>query len=145
MEAGGGCCAQKLGRGMVSECPSQGTPCDVEGMQQFGATQSSHRSRSVITRFRCGNHGSIHTQARAQLQQMHEEQLSPSWSKPYEGWLKINMDAGFFENQGNITTAWRQANMAAHSLARAAISWDSHHYVEDIPLCIELLLMNEMH
>ncbi|MCI55685.1 polynucleotidyl transferase ribonuclease H fold, partial [Trifolium medium] len=43
--------------------------------------------------------------ARAQFQQMHEEQHSPSWSKPYEGWLKINMDADFFENQGITTTA----------------------------------------
>ncbi|GAU46827.1 hypothetical protein TSUD_100450 [Trifolium subterraneum] len=38
----------------------------------------------------------------------------------------------------------RQANSVAHTLARAANSWDSFHRFENIPLCIEHLLVNEM-
>jgi ribonuclease HI len=38
----------------------------------------------------------------------------------------------------------RQANMVAHSLARAAISWSSHCTFETLPLCISTLLINEM-
>jgi ribonuclease HI len=171
-----------------------------------------------------------------QAQQPRTVQHVASWTKPRDGWLKVNVDAGFFKHQGITTTAcctrnsdgeflcaqtnqyssnmsilegegmalldavklatlkgWnyvifesdsqtlvnainsrngrvsvfgsiidniknnlfllsnfevkfvrRQANMAAHSLARAAISWTSHHYVDVIPLCIEPLLMNDM-
>ncbi|PNX95459.1 replication protein A 70 kDa DNA-binding subunit [Trifolium pratense] len=39
----------------------------------------------------------------------------------------------------------RQANMVAHTLARATISWASFYRYEIIPLCIERLLVNEMH
>jgi ribonuclease HI len=38
----------------------------------------------------------------------------------------------------------RQANMAAHSLARAAISWASRCHFETLPICISDLLINEM-
>ncbi|PNX86529.1 replication protein A 70 kDa DNA-binding subunit, partial [Trifolium pratense] len=38
----------------------------------------------------------------------------------------------------------RQANMVAHTLARAAISWPSHCIFEFIPPCIEHLLYNEL-
>jgi ribonuclease HI len=38
----------------------------------------------------------------------------------------------------------RQANMVAHSLARAAISWSSRCTFETLPLCISTLLINEM-
>ncbi|GAU48916.1 hypothetical protein TSUD_301710 [Trifolium subterraneum] len=36
----------------------------------------------------------------------------------------------------------RQANMVAHKLARAAISWASRYYLEMIPICIEIILIN---
>jgi ribonuclease HI len=38
----------------------------------------------------------------------------------------------------------RQANMVAHSLARAAISWASRCIFETLPTCISSLLINEM-
>ncbi|GAU48314.1 hypothetical protein TSUD_405310 [Trifolium subterraneum] len=38
----------------------------------------------------------------------------------------------------------RQANSVAHALARAANSWSSFHRFENIPLCIEHLVINEM-
>ncbi|MCH81027.1 cytochrome P450, partial [Trifolium medium] len=38
----------------------------------------------------------------------------------------------------------RQANMVAHTLARAAISWPSRCTFETLPLCITPLLNNEM-
>ncbi|GAU24827.1 hypothetical protein TSUD_157400 [Trifolium subterraneum] len=38
----------------------------------------------------------------------------------------------------------RQANSVAHTLARAANSWTSFHRFENIPLCIEHLIINEM-
>jgi ribonuclease HI len=38
----------------------------------------------------------------------------------------------------------RQANMVAHSLARAAISWSSRCSFETLPTCISELLINEM-
>jgi ribonuclease HI len=38
----------------------------------------------------------------------------------------------------------RQANMVAHSLARAGISWASHRFIDVIPPCIEPLVINEM-
>jgi ribonuclease HI len=38
----------------------------------------------------------------------------------------------------------RQANMVAHSLARAAISWSSRCSFETLPICISELLINEM-
>jgi hypothetical protein len=33
--------------------------------------------------------------------------------------------------------------MVAHSLARAAVSWASHHVLDMIPPCIDSLLINE--
>jgi ribonuclease HI len=38
----------------------------------------------------------------------------------------------------------RQANMVAHSLARAAVLWSSRYVIESLPLCITTLLNNEM-
>ncbi|GAU21899.1 hypothetical protein TSUD_33960 [Trifolium subterraneum] len=38
----------------------------------------------------------------------------------------------------------RQENSVAHTLARAANSWSSFHRFENIPLCIEHLVVNEM-
>ncbi|GAU35307.1 hypothetical protein TSUD_389320 [Trifolium subterraneum] len=38
----------------------------------------------------------------------------------------------------------RQANSVAHTLAMAANSWSSFHRFENIPLCIEHLVVNEM-
>ncbi|GAU26046.1 hypothetical protein TSUD_225070 [Trifolium subterraneum] len=38
----------------------------------------------------------------------------------------------------------RQTNSVAHTLARATNSWASFHRFENIPLCIEQLLVNEM-
>ncbi|GAU26279.1 hypothetical protein TSUD_224710 [Trifolium subterraneum] len=38
----------------------------------------------------------------------------------------------------------RQANMAAHTLARAAISWSSRTFFNYVPHCIELFINNEM-
>jgi hypothetical protein len=38
----------------------------------------------------------------------------------------------------------RQANMVAHTLARAAISWSSRRTFETLPICITPLLLNEM-
>ncbi|GAU50366.1 hypothetical protein TSUD_284640 [Trifolium subterraneum] len=38
----------------------------------------------------------------------------------------------------------RQANSVAHTLARAANSWSNFHRFENIPLCIEHLVVNEM-
>jgi ribonuclease HI len=37
----------------------------------------------------------------------------------------------------------RQANMAAHSLSRAAISWSCHRFFEYVPPCIATLIFNE--
>jgi hypothetical protein len=39
----------------------------------------------------------------------------------------------------------RQANMVAHMLARAAISWPRRYIANTLPACIESLLNNEMH
>jgi ribonuclease HI len=38
----------------------------------------------------------------------------------------------------------RQANMAAHSLARAACSWSSRMFFNIVPRCIEPIIINEM-
>jgi ribonuclease HI len=38
----------------------------------------------------------------------------------------------------------RQANMAAHTLARAACSWPSRMFFTSIPRCIESFIINEM-
>ena len=38
----------------------------------------------------------------------------------------------------------RQANMAAHSLAKVANSWSRHNRLNYIPLCIEQIISNEM-
>jgi ribonuclease HI len=38
----------------------------------------------------------------------------------------------------------RQANMAAHNLTRAVISWSSRTFFNSIPRCIEHIIMNEM-
>jgi len=38
----------------------------------------------------------------------------------------------------------RQTNMVAHSLARAAISYDSLQYFDFLPFCINDLVINEM-
>ncbi|KAK2448506.1 hypothetical protein QL285_007764 [Trifolium repens] len=38
----------------------------------------------------------------------------------------------------------RQANMVAHKLARAAISWSRRYIVNTLPVCIATLLNNEM-
>ncbi|GAU41854.1 hypothetical protein TSUD_366010 [Trifolium subterraneum] len=38
----------------------------------------------------------------------------------------------------------RQANLIAHTLARAANSWASFHRFENIPFCIDRLIFNEM-
>ncbi|GAU50209.1 hypothetical protein TSUD_408920 [Trifolium subterraneum] len=38
----------------------------------------------------------------------------------------------------------RQANSVAHTLARAANSWTNFHRFENIPFCIEHLIVNEM-
>ncbi|GAU30606.1 hypothetical protein TSUD_62260 [Trifolium subterraneum] len=38
----------------------------------------------------------------------------------------------------------RQANLVAHTLARAANSWATFHRFENIPFCIERLVFNEM-
>jgi hypothetical protein len=38
----------------------------------------------------------------------------------------------------------RQANMVAHTLARAAISWSRRCTFEMVPICITHLLNNEM-
>jgi hypothetical protein len=37
-----------------------------------------------------------------------------------------------------------QASMAAHSIARAACSWPSHHVFEICPPCIESFLINDI-
>jgi hypothetical protein len=37
----------------------------------------------------------------------------------------------------------RQANMVAHTIARAAISWPSRYIFESLPHCISSLLLNE--
>ncbi|GAU38029.1 hypothetical protein TSUD_395890 [Trifolium subterraneum] len=47
----------------------------------------------------------------------------------------LNFEVKFFR---------RQANSVAHTLARAASSWSSFHRFENIPLCIEHLVVNEM-
>ncbi|GAU30401.1 hypothetical protein TSUD_364470 [Trifolium subterraneum] len=39
----------------------------------------------------------------------------------------------------------RQANLVAHTLAKAANSWASFHRFENIPFCIERLVFNEIH
>jgi hypothetical protein len=38
----------------------------------------------------------------------------------------------------------RQANMVAHTLARAAIAWSRRCTFESLPPCISTLLINEM-
>jgi hypothetical protein len=38
----------------------------------------------------------------------------------------------------------RQANIVAHSLARAAISWPRRYLFDSLPLCIATYLHNEM-
>jgi ribonuclease HI len=38
----------------------------------------------------------------------------------------------------------RQANMVAHTLARAAISWASHRFIMYVPPCIASMINNEM-
>lgn len=43
-----------------------------------------------------------------------------------------------------VTFIRRQANMVAHSLARAANSWTSHHVLEFSPFCIESFFINDM-
>ncbi|CAJ2644603.1 unnamed protein product [Trifolium pratense] len=49
-----------------------------------------------------------------------------------------------FNSNFKVKFAKRQANMVAHKLARAAISWASRYYLERIPTCIETILINEM-
>jgi ribonuclease HI len=49
-----------------------------------------------------------------------------------------------FHNNFVVKFIKRQANMVAHSLARAAISWSSRCSFETLPICISELLINEM-
>lgn len=44
----------------------------------------------------------------------------------------------------DIKFARRQANMVAHTLARAAYSWSSHHVFEICPPCTKPLLTNDI-
>ncbi|XP_045831371.1 uncharacterized protein LOC123922718 [Trifolium pratense] len=44
-------------------------------------------------------------QIRRKTQKTRTVQHSAIWEKPHDGWLKINVDAGFFEHQGATTTA----------------------------------------
>ncbi|GAU29062.1 hypothetical protein TSUD_278180, partial [Trifolium subterraneum] len=43
-----------------------------------------------------------------------------------------------------VKFVWRQANLVAHTLARAANSWASFHRFENIPFCIKHLVFNEL-
>jgi hypothetical protein len=47
-------------------------------------------------------------------------------------------------NDFEVKSIRRQANMVAHTLARAAVSWPSRHTFNLIPPCIESLIYNEM-
>ncbi|XP_045802481.1 uncharacterized protein LOC123896083 [Trifolium pratense] len=46
-------------------------------------------------------------------------------------------------NNFEVKFVRRQVNMVAHSLARAAISWASHHVLDMSPPCIDSMLINE--
>ncbi|GAU34839.1 hypothetical protein TSUD_259190 [Trifolium subterraneum] len=47
-------------------------------------------------------------------------------------------------NDFKVKSIRRQANMVAHTLARAAVSWPSRCTFDLLPTCIELLIDNEM-
>jgi len=48
----------------------------------------------------------------------------------------------WFENS-KVEFSRRQANVAAHTLAREAISLASPHVFDDVPFCISTLIFNE--
>jgi len=52
----------------------------------------------------------------------------------YQLSLHFNFDVKFVR---------RQANMVAHTLARASCSWVSHHIFDSYPSCIEHWLIND--
>jgi ribonuclease HI len=49
-----------------------------------------------------------------------------------------------FHSNFEVKFTKRQANMAAHSLARAACSWSSRMFFNIVPRCIEPIIINEM-
>jgi ribonuclease HI len=66
------------------------------------------------------------------------------------GYSEVNLLVGHISNlllsNANFSVKFikRQANMVAHTLARAAISWPSRCSFETLPICITQLLLNEM-
>jgi ribonuclease HI len=60
--------------------------------------------------------------------------------------LLVSNISNYLSNGQNFVVKFikRQANMVAHSLARAAISWASRCTFETIPTCISSILVNEM-
>jgi ribonuclease HI len=60
--------------------------------------------------------------------------------------LLISHISNFLSNGQNFVVKFikRQANMVAHSLARAAISWANRCTFETIPTCISSMLINKM-
>jgi hypothetical protein len=68
----------------------------------------------------------------------------------HSGYSEFNLLVGHISNlllsNANFSVKFikRQANMVAHTLARAVISWSSRCTFETLPLCITQLLLNEM-
>jgi hypothetical protein len=52
--------------------------------------------------------------------------------------FQLSLDSNF-----EVKFVRRQANMVAHSLARAACSWASHRIFDSYPSCIEHWLIND--
>ncbi|PNX90897.1 hypothetical protein L195_g047025 [Trifolium pratense] len=134
------------------------------GSTEAGRSLGSKLGSSGVNDTRCRLNGN-----KGQAQQ---QQQVLTWQKPPTGWYKCNADAGealavleamkevkdrgithaIFETDSKNVVEFttyvvfikRQANMVAHILARAAISWSSRYICETLPFCITPLLNNEM-
>ncbi|KAK2444542.1 hypothetical protein QL285_015561 [Trifolium repens] len=104
-------------------------------------------------------------EALAHMEAMHQA-ISRGWSNiVFESDSKIVVDAVHSNHHGNsewsslissiklllhcnmnfeVKFTKRQANMAAHTLARAACFWTSRTFFNHVPHCIEPLITNEM-
>ncbi|XP_058762257.1 uncharacterized protein LOC131635640 [Vicia villosa] len=63
-----------------------------------------------------------------------------------EGAIAMHLEKVIFESDAQqVKFIKRQANLVAHSLAKAANSWTRRSVINSIPPCIQPIILNEMH
>jgi hypothetical protein len=130
--------------------------CDRDSVGVFVAAGTSSSCCTVTI---------IEGEAKALLLSMREA-VARGWTNVvFESDCKVSVDVVLSNHQGisewssiilsiksllrcnsnfEVKFSKRQANMATHTLARAAISWASRTYFNSVPRCIEPIIINEM-